>query len=61
MSPLLRTAAAAALHAYQAGVAEFTALMRARLSELDIRLEEVRVQVERQKSQARLLYFVEEE
>lgn len=61
---LLREATAnanAALNAYQSGTTEFTTLMRARLTELNVRLEELRIRVDRAKAQARLLYLVSEE
>lgn len=47
----------AALHAYQSGVAEFDTLMRARLTELDVRLQELRLRVERAKAQIELLFL----
>ena len=46
---LLRTAghnAEAALRAYQSGVTEFTTLMRARITELDVRLQDLRIRIE---------------
>jgi outer membrane protein TolC len=49
--------AQAALNAYQAGVTEFTSLMRARLTELDIKLQDLRVRVDRAKVKARLLFL----
>jgi outer membrane protein TolC len=63
-SNLLKEAAAnagAALNAYQSGTTEFTTLMRARLTELDVRLEDLRIRVDRAKAQARLLYLVSED
>jgi outer membrane protein TolC len=60
---LLREAtanAAASLHAYQSGVTEFTTLMRARITELDIRLDELRIRVDRARAQANLLYLAGE-
>lgn len=48
---------AASLNAYQAGVTEFTTLMRARITDLDVRLEALRIRVDRAKAQARLLYL----
>lgn len=60
---LLREARAnsrASLKAYQAGLSEFTTLMRARITELDLRLEELRIRVDRAKAQARLLYLAGE-
>jgi outer membrane protein TolC len=53
--------AAAALNAYQSGVTDFTTLMRARITDLDVRLEELRVRVERAQAQARLLYLAGED
>jgi outer membrane protein TolC len=60
---LLREAtanAAASLHAYQSGVTEFTTLMRARITELDVRLDELRIRVDRARAQANLLYLAGE-
>jgi outer membrane protein TolC len=48
--------ARAALQAYQAGLSDFSRLMRARIGELDARLEDLRLEVERAKVQAELLY-----
>jgi len=59
-SKLLREATAnaeASLHAYQSGVTEFTTLMRARITELDVRLDELRIRVDRARAQANLLYL----
>ena len=57
----LLTAAAnnskASLKAYQSGVSEFNTLMRAQITELDVRLEDMRVRVDRASAQARLLYI----
>lgn len=50
----------AALTAYRNGVTDFTALMRAILTELDSRLQDVRTRTDRLRSQARLDYFVGE-
>lgn len=50
--------AAAALNAYQSGTSEFDTLMRARITELDIKLNDLRVRVDRAKAQARLLYLL---
>ncbi|MCU7960586.1 MAG: TolC family protein [gamma proteobacterium symbiont of Bathyaustriella thionipta] len=47
----------ASINAYQAGVGDFTTLMRASISELDARLQTLRVQVDQAKAQARLLYI----
>jgi len=49
--------AQAALRAYQAGVSEFITLMRARIAELDARLEALRLAVERAKARASLSYL----
>ena len=49
--------AKASLNAYQSGVTEFTTLMRAGITELDVRLENLRIQVDRLRTQARLLYI----
>jgi len=60
---LVRDAAAnvqASLKAYQSGVSEFTTLMRARITDLDVRLQDLRVRVDRAKSQANLLYLAGE-
>ncbi len=47
----------AALLAYQSGVTEFTALMRARITDLDTRLQALRLRIDRAKEQARLRYI----
>ena len=52
-----RANAEAALSAYQSGTTEFTALMRAQITELDIRLQAHRVRVDRAKAHVRLLYL----
>ena len=52
--------AKASLNAYQSGVTEFTTLMRAGITELDVRLENLRVKVDRLRAQARLLYITGE-
>ena len=46
----------ASLNAYQSGVTEFTTLMRAQITELDIRLDELRVRIDKAIAQAQLLY-----
>ncbi len=59
-SRLLHEASAnaqASLNAYQSGVTEFTTLMRARIADLEVRLNELRIRVDRAKAQANLLYF----
>lgn len=58
---LLREAtdnAEAAVNAYQSGINEFNTLMRARITELDVRLADMRIRVDRAKTQARLLYLL---
>ena len=50
----------ASLKAYQSGVSEFNTLMRAQITELDVRLEDLRVRVDRTAAQARLLYIIGE-
>lgn len=47
----------AALSAYQSGLSEFTTLMRARITELDVRLQDLRIRVDYAKTQARLLFL----
>ena len=47
----------ASLKAYQSGVTEFNTLMRAQITELDVRLEDLRVRIDRATAQARLLYI----
>jgi outer membrane protein TolC len=49
--------AQASLKAYQSGVTDFTALMRARIADLEVRLNELRIRVDRAKAQANLLYL----
>ena len=49
----------ASLKAYQSGVTEFTTLARARITQLDIQLEALRVKIEAAKAQARILYLME--
>jgi outer membrane protein TolC len=53
--------AQASLNAYQSGVTEFSTLMRARITELDVRLDDLRVRVDRAKAQASLLYLAGED
>jgi outer membrane protein TolC len=48
----------AALNAYQSGVSEFNTLMRAQITELDVRLEDLRIRVDRAIAQANILYVV---
>ncbi len=52
--------AEASLRAYQSGVTEFTTLMRSRITELNVKLAELRVRVDRMRAQARLLYLMGE-
>ena len=62
-SQLLNESAAnarASLNAYQSGITEFTTLMRARITDLDVRLEALRVRVDRTRAQANLLYLAGE-
>jgi outer membrane protein TolC len=62
-SQLLKEASAnahASLNAYQSGVTEFTGLMRARITDLDVRLDALRLRVDRARSQANLLYLAGE-
>ncbi len=57
---LLREASAnaeAALTSYQNGINEFNTLMRARITDLDVRLQDMRIRVDRGKAQARLLFL----
>lgn len=57
---LLKSAQAnseASLQAYQSGTTEFTALMRASITELDIQLQSLRVLVDLQKNHARLQWL----
>ncbi len=52
-----RSNATASLNAYQSGVTEFTTLMRSRITELDVKLADMRVSVDRARAKARLLYI----
>lgn len=52
-----RNNTATALTAYQSGISEFNTLMRAEITELDVRLEDLRIRVDRAIAQARLLYI----
>ena len=47
----------AAFNAYQSDRGDFTQLMRARISELDTRLNALRLRVDRAQAQARLMYL----
>lgn len=55
--PAARHNAEAALTAYRNGVTDFTALMRAHITELDSRLQALRTHADRLQTQARLLYL----
>lgn len=59
--PESRRHAEASLKAYQSGVSDFTALMRARLIELDTRLTALRLRTDLAQTVARLRYLVGEE
>jgi len=62
-SQLLQAAdanAQASLNAYQRGVTEFNTLMRARITDLDVRLADLRIRVDHAKAQASLLYLAGE-
>jgi outer membrane protein TolC len=48
----------AALNAYQSGISEFNTLMRAQITELDVRLENLRIQVDRAIAQEKILYVI---
>ncbi|VAW79745.1 Heavy metal RND efflux outer membrane protein, CzcC family [hydrothermal vent metagenome] len=52
-----RANADAALSSYQNGINEFTTLMRARLMELEVQLQDTRIRVDRAKAAARLLFL----
>jgi len=59
-SQLLQASSAnaqASLNAYQSGITEFTTLMRARMTDLDVHLADLRIRVDRAKAQASLLYL----
>lgn len=51
---------ATALTAYQSGISEFNTLMRAEITELDVRLEDLRIRIDRAIAQAKLLYITGE-
>ncbi len=53
--------AAAALQAYQSGTADFTALMRARITELDIHVQALKLRTDLLKTQSDLLYLAGED
>jgi outer membrane protein TolC len=48
----------AALNAYQSGISEFNTLMRAQITELDVRLENLRIRVDRAIAQSKILYVI---
>jgi len=48
------------LTAYQSGVTDFTGVMRARITELDVKLQKLRIRVDKAKAEARLLYIANE-
>jgi len=49
--------AAAALHAYQSGVADFNTLIQSRIVDLDTRIQSRRIDVDRAKAQAQVLFY----
>ncbi|MDZ4729906.1 MAG: TolC family protein [Xanthomonadales bacterium] len=55
--PEAQFSAESSFDAYQSSVGDLTSLLRAQITEIDLRLEFVRIQAEALKSQARLLYF----
>jgi len=55
--PEARFSAESSFDAYQSSVGDLSSLLRAQITEIDLRLEFVRIQAEALKSQARLLYF----
>ena len=48
------------LTAYQSGVTDFTGVMRARITELDVKLQKLRIRIDKAKAEARLLYIANE-
>lgn len=60
LTPQAKANADAALKAYQSNKGNFTTLMRARITELETRLNELRVKVNYAKAQAELLYLAGE-
>lgn len=63
-SDLLKSAkgnAEAALKAYQSGVTEFTNLMRAHITELEVKLSDLRIRVDSAIAKTQLIYVVGEE
>lgn len=59
--PKARSNSEAALNAYQSDRGDFTSLMRARITQLDTRLAALRIEIDRAKTQAELLYLAGEE
>jgi outer membrane protein TolC len=59
--PQARQNSEAALFAYQNDRTDFTALMRAHITELDSHLQSIRINVNRVKAQARVLYIAGEQ
>lgn len=55
--PEAQFSAESSFDAYQSAVGDLTNLLQAQITEIDLRLEYVRIQAEALKSQARLLYF----
>ena len=51
-----KTNSKVALNAYQSGVSEFNTLMRAKITELDVRLENLRIRVDHEIAKAQMLY-----
>ena len=58
--PQAQATAEAAINAYQSDRGDFTMLMRARITELETRLQSLRLRVDRAKAQAGLLYLAGE-
>jgi outer membrane protein TolC len=58
--PQAEETADAAISAYQSNRGDFTLLMRARITELEMRLQSLRLRVDRAKAQAGLLYLAGE-
>lgn len=50
----------AAMNAYQSGVSDFTDLLRARITELAVKLDELKLQTDKSKAQSTLLYLLGE-
>jgi len=53
--------AQASLKSYQSGISEFTTLMRARITDLEVHLDDLRIRVDRASAQSSLLYLAGEE